>query len=176
MNIKDLLPAALMPVSEADAVELLKADHQRLSELFDAFDKIKSGRANKEKHRIVKQACDELRVHAQLEEELFYPAVRAAVGDDLMNEAVVEHQTAKDLIAQLDDMTPDDEMYVATFTVLSEYIKHHVNEEENEMFKLARKSEVDMEALGAKMKTRKAALQNRLGKAKKPVRKVARRA
>ncbi len=162
MELRDLVPAALMPASDADAINLLKDDHKRVNALFDDFEKIKDGRANKEKQRIVMQACDELRVHTMLEEEIFYPAVRKALDDDdMMNEAMVEHQTAKDLIAKLERMEPQDKMYVGTFTVLSEYIKHHVKEEENEMFPLVRKSDVDLDALGEKMQKRKFALQQR---------------
>ena len=162
MQMKDLVPASLMPGSDADAVNFLKDDHKRVNALFDEFEKIKDGRASKEKQRIVTEACNELRIHTQLEEEIFYPALRKAIDeDDMMNEAVVEHQTAKDLIARLERMTPDNDMYVGTFTVLSEYIKHHVKEEEDEMFPLARKSDVDLDALGDKMQKRKFALQER---------------
>lgn len=167
MQIKDLVPASFMPRSDVDAVNLLKDDHRRVNALFDEFEKIKDGRANKEKQRIVTEACNELRIHAELEEKIFYPAVRKAIDDDdMMNEAIVEHQTAKDLIAQLERMTPQNDMFVGTFTVLSEYIKHHVKEEEDEMFPLARKSDVDLDALGEKMLAHRA-LPLRAGNGKK---------
>jgi hypothetical protein len=91
-----------------------------------------------------------------VEEEIFYPAVRAAIeDDDLMNEAQVEHQSAKDLIEQLEGMDASDPMYAATFTVLCEYVLHHAKEEEDEMFPSARKAKVDLEGLGEQMKARK---------------------
>src|SRR5688500_7799174 len=127
MKLKDIIPKQLLPdaLQEGeDAIDLLTADHERVKSLFEEFEEIKDGRANKEKKRIVTEACNELTLQAKVEEEIFYPAVRAAIDeDDLMNEARVEHATAKDLIRQLESMEPSDEMYVATFTVLREYIE-----------------------------------------------------
>jgi hemerythrin-like domain-containing protein len=95
----------------------------------------------------------------QLEEEIFYPAVRAAINDDdLMNEAIVEHAEAKDLIAQIQSMAASDSMYDAKVTVLSENMVHHIEEEENEMFPKAKKLDIDLEALGLEMAERKEAL------------------
>ena len=101
--------------------------------------------------------CAELRVHTTLEEEIVYPALREAIEDeDIMNEAAVEHETAKMLIEQLENMEPDDPNYFATFTVLGEYVMHHVKEEEGEMFPQAKKAkDLDLEALGEQIKARK---------------------
>jgi hemerythrin-like domain-containing protein len=102
------------------------------------------------------QICEELTVHAQIEEEIFYPAAREAISDDdMLNEAEVEHATAKDLIAQIQEMSGDDEMYDAKVKVLSEYINHHVEEEEGEMFPKAKKAKMDLEGLGVQLLERK---------------------
>jgi hemerythrin-like domain-containing protein len=95
-------------------------------------------------------------VHTALEEEIFYPAVREAIDDeDIMNEAAVEHETAKMLIEQLENMDSDDPNYYATFTVLGEYVKHHIKEEHGEMFPAAKKAKLDLEALAERMRSRK---------------------
>jgi iron-sulfur cluster repair protein YtfE (RIC family) len=105
---------------------------------------------------LVQEVCNELKVHTTLEEEIFYPAVREAIEDeDIMNEAQVEHDSAKELISQLEGMKPDDPMYAAIFTVLGEYVMHHVKEEESEMFPQAKKSEIDLMALAEQMAARK---------------------
>ena len=155
MKIQDFIPKSLMS-EEQDAIELLTADHDKVKELFEEFEEIKDTRANRQKEKIVAEACRELTVHTKLEEEIFYPAVRKAIDeDDLMNEAKVEHDSAKQLIRQLESMQATDEMFVAKFTVLAEYVKHHIDEEQNEMFPLAKKTELDLEALGQKMMRRK---------------------
>ena len=139
-----------------DAIAMLRADHKKVSGLFADFEKSRS--ATKKK-TIVTTICDELTVHAQLEEEIFYPAVKAALKDrELVPEATVEHATVKDLIGQLKGVEPDGEMYDAKVKVLSEYIKHHVKEEQNEMFVRAKKTRLDMAELGARMAARKAQL------------------
>ena len=117
---------------------------------------MKDDGSGEEKAAIVQQICMELTVHAELEEEFFYPAVREQIGDDdLMDEAEVEHAGAKDLIAQLESMEPDDDLYDAKVTVLGEQIDHHVKEEEGEMFPKVKKAKVDTSALGAEMASRK---------------------
>lgn len=140
-----------------DAVELLRGDHRNVEKLFKEFEK--ADRADGEGCRaIVEQACAELQVHAQIEEEIFYPAVRAALDEEdlaLLDEAEVEHASAKQLIAQLEALEPADPHYAATFTVLSEYVQHHVKEEEGEMFPRAKKAKVDFESLGEQMMLRK---------------------
>jgi hemerythrin superfamily protein len=143
-----------------DAVTLLTADHAKVKKLFAEFEDLKEGAGSAEdKSALVTQICNELKVHAQIEEEIFYPAVRRAIDDgDLMDEALVEHAGAKELIAQLEDMSPDDALYDAKVTVLGEQIQHHVNEEEGKMFPKAKKAKIDGEALGVQMMERKAEL------------------
>jgi hemerythrin superfamily protein len=152
-----------------DAVAMLREDHVRVQEMFDRFENMRGG---DRKEKLVQQICDDLTVHTQLEEEIFYPAVRAAIGDeDLMDEAVVEHQSAKELIAQLRGMSSDDDLYDAKVTVLGEYIKHHVKEEHAEMFPQARNSGVDLADLGEQMRTRKEEIvSGALGKLKRILR------
>jgi len=142
-----------------DAIAMLTADHKKVEGLFKEFESLKESGSPKEKTALVEQICQELAVHAALEEEIFYPAVRAAADeDDLMDEALVEHAGAKELIAQLQSMQPRDQLYDAKVTVLGEQIEHHVEEEEGEMFPKAQRAIVDTEALGAQMSARKAAL------------------
>jgi len=140
----------------ANAIDLLKEDHDKVKKAFKEFEKM--DRADTDSCRqMVETVCADLRVHTTLEEEIFYPAVREAIDDeDILNEAAVEHETAKMLIEQLENMEPDDPNYYATFTVLGEYVMHHVKEEEGEMFPQAKKAkELDLEALGERMKARK---------------------
>lgn len=136
-----------------DATALLKADHQKVSELFEQYEK---ARSNSKKKDLVTQICNELTVHAQIEEEIFYPAVKKASKDtELVPEALVEHATLKDLIDQVKDVEPDGEIFEARITVLSEYVKHHVKEEESEMFAKAKASKLDMIKLGEELASRK---------------------
>ena len=139
-----------------DAIEMLKADHAKVEKAFKEFEKM--DRSDTETCReAVRSVCEDLKVHTTLEEEIFYPAVREAIEDeDLLNEAAVEHETAKMLIEQLENMEPDDPNYFATFTVLGEYVMHHVKEEEGEMFPQARKAKsLDLAALGERIMARK---------------------
>ena len=139
-----------------DAVALLRADHQRVSALFAEYEGTRSAAKKK---NIVSQICIELTVHAQVEEEIFYPAVKQALKDKLLvPEATVEHATLKALIAQVEGQTPDGEMFDAKIKVLSEYVKHHVKEEQGEMFPKAKTSRLDLAALGQQIAERKAAL------------------
>ena len=151
--------------NETDAIALLTADHKMVKALFKEFEQLKEQEdADEQKGRLVQQICNELRVHAQVEEELFYPAVRDAIDDDdLMDEADIEHASAKELIAQLDELAPGDDHYDARVTVLGEYIAHHVKEEEGEMFDKARKADVDTTALGEQIAERKEELKADLG-------------
>ena len=135
---------------------MLRADHKKVSGLFAEYDK---SRTTARKKDLVAQICTELSVHAEIEEEIFYPAVKQALNDkELVPEATVEHATLKELIAQVQGIEPDGEMFDARVKVLSEYVKHHVKEEQNEMFPKARESALDMKALGARMARRKAEL------------------
>jgi hemerythrin superfamily protein len=153
--------SALEPSAEpdsSDAIDLLKADHKRVKKLFEQFDSAKDDdRTGLEE--LVAEICLELTVHTQIEEEIFYPAVRLEIDDDaLMDEALVEHSGAKELIAQLNGMSADDEFFDARVKVLSELIDHHVEEEEDDMFPEVKKANVDTETLGAEMAARKVAL------------------
>ena len=114
-----------------DAIELLIADHRNVEKLFKKYEKLaEDGGTYNEREALAATICAELTVHAQVEEEIFYPAARDILDEqDLVDEAIVEHATAKDLIAQLADMSPDDDLYDAKVKVLSELIEHHVEEE-----------------------------------------------
>jgi len=151
--------------TETDAFALLTADHRTVKGMFKEFEKLsKQDDVDEEKAQLVRQICNELTVHAQVEEEIFYPALREAIDDeDLMDEADIEHASAKDLIAQLEGMEPGDDHYDARVTVLGEYVDHHVKEEEGEMFSKARKADVDAAELGAQIAERKEALKAELG-------------
>ena len=149
-----------------DAIEMLKADHAKVEKAFKEFEKM--DRSDTETCReAVRSVCEDLKVHTTLEEEIFYPAVREAIEDeDLLNEAAVEHETAKMLIEQLENMEPDDPNYFATFIVLGEYVMHHVKEEEGEMFPQARKAKaLDVDELGERMRARKEELTAETAKA-----------
>jgi hemerythrin superfamily protein len=142
-----------------DAIELLMADHHRVARLFAEFNALKEDGSDEAKSTLVAQICQELTVHTAIEEEIFYPAVRKAIeDDDLMDEALVEHAGAKELIAQLQAANPDDDLYDAKVKVLSEQIDHHVQEEEGSMFPQARGSGIDTLSLGAALLERKAEL------------------
>lgn len=143
---------ARAPVAQ-EATALLKADHKRVSELFDQYEHTRS---TAKKKTLVASICMELGIHAMAEEEIFYPAVKAALKDkEMVPEAIVEHASLKELIAQVEGKEPDGEMFDAKIKVLSEYVKHHVKEEETEMFPKARKTTLDMKALGARIAARK---------------------
>ncbi|HUR53288.1 MAG TPA: hemerythrin domain-containing protein [Gemmataceae bacterium] len=134
------------------AAKLLKEDHDKVKALFDEFGAAKSRPA---KVRIVRRALAELKVHAALEEEIFYPAVRAKVGKEVMNEADEEHHVAKLLVAELDRMDGSESHFDAKFRVLAENVRHHIKEEEDEMLPKAETVKVDFPALAGKMERRK---------------------
>ncbi len=140
-----------------DAIALLRADHKEVSDLFEEFEKTKSATKKKD---IVSKICIALTVHAQIEEEIFYPAFKLALKDkELVPEAAVEHATLKSLIAQIEGVEPDSEMYDAKVKVLAEYVKHHVKEEQNEMFPKAKESsKLDLIELGVQLLQRKGEL------------------
>jgi hemerythrin superfamily protein len=145
-----------------NAVELLKQDHDEVEKLFDQYEDAKDEDNAELKAEIVAAVCKALTIHAQIEEELFYPAMRRHDEDasDLVDEAAVEHQTLKNLVAELMDATPGDDLYDAKVKVLSEYVKHHVKEEEGEMFPMARKADIDLDALGKTLLQRKRELES----------------
>jgi hemerythrin-like domain-containing protein len=145
-----MLERLLLP--EEHAIAILLHDHDKVKKLFDRFEKAKSRR---EKETLIVQAVDELKIHAVIEEEIFYPAVRRHVGKDLMNEADEEHHVARVLIAELDRDGRGDDHRDAKFTVLAESVRHHIKEEEGEMLPKAKQLEIDFEALGAQMLERK---------------------
>ena len=150
--------------SGTDAIALLMADHKEVKAMFKEFESMKKGdSSDEEKGELVQRICTALTIHATIEEEIFYPAVREAIDDvDLMDEADVEHAGAKDLIAQLESASPGDDHYDAKVTVLGEMIDHHVKEEEGEMFPKAKKA-IDTEAVGAELEARQAELTQELG-------------
>lgn len=143
-----------------DAIALLKADHRAVEGLFQQFEKARTG---DRKRDLATKVCDALRVHAQIEEEIFYPAFYEATDDDeIHHEAIVEHDGAKKLIAEIEASGPEDEYYDARVTVLSEMIKHHVKEEEQSdgMFAKARRSGMDLVTLGERLAERKAEIES----------------
>lgn len=146
---------------EQDALQLLAEDHRTVEDLFEKFEKA-SGSSKKE--QIARQICTELKVHAMLEEEIFYPALRGKIKEDDLDEAYVEHDGAKLLINDIEAGGPDEEFYDAKVKVLQEQIEHHVKEEEKQngnIFQQARAADVDLKELGQQMAARKAELMGR---------------
>jgi len=145
------------PAEGVDAIELLTDDHENVKQLFEQYEAL-GERAHVSKKKLATEICTELTKHATAEEEIFYPAVRAAGKDkeDLVDEAVVEHASAKDLIAQIMAMESSEDLFDAKVKVLSELIEHHVKEEEEEMFPKARKAGLDLAMLGQQIAERKA--------------------
>jgi hemerythrin superfamily protein len=144
------------PNQAQDAIAMLEADHREVKAMFKQFEEL-SDRARATKKKLTDQICTALELHTQIEEEIFYPAVREASDDleDIVDESLVEHASAKELIAQLQEMDPEDELYDAKVKVLGEQIDHHVGEEEGEMFPKVRKLGLDLAALGGEMAARK---------------------
>ena len=144
---------------KSDALKLLIADHDNVKKMFNEYKKLVTKNNEIGKEALAIQICKELTVHAQLEEEIFYPAVREGIDDDdLMKEAMVEHAEAKGLIAQIQSMSASDPMYDAVVTVLGENIEHHIKEEQQEMFPKVKKLNIDLEELGIEMNELKATL------------------
>jgi hemerythrin superfamily protein len=153
-------PAATARAAKSDATVLLQRDHNDVKKLFKQYEKLADGEAEgSERQALAEQICTMLTVHATIEEDIFYPAAREAeVDDDLLDEAEVEHASAKDLIAQIRSMSPDDDLYDAKVTVLGEYIDHHVQEEEGEMFPKCRRAKMDLAGLAQALAERKSEL------------------
>jgi hypothetical protein len=157
-----------MAATKQDAIALLKADHRKVEELFEKFEKARDADRKK---ALAQEICMELSIHATIEEEIFYPACKGKVEDDLMSESYVEHDSAKVLIAELAQSSPDDEFYDAKMSVLSEEIKHHVKEEEKPgegVFAQARKAEIDMDGLAERLLARKQELKKQIESAGLP--------
>jgi hemerythrin superfamily protein len=153
--------------SEPDACSLLDTDHRNVKKMFKEYETLagsKAASASQKKRDLANQICMELTVHAQIEEEIFYPAVRQAIKDtDLLDEAEVEHASAKELIAQIQDATDADDKFDAKVTVLGEYVDHHIKEERNEIFVKARAARgLDLVALREQLETRKEELMGEL--------------
>lgn len=145
----------------ADAVKLLKDDHKEVETMFEQYEDLED---DAEKQALADKICLALTVHAQIEEEIFYPATREAIeDDDLLDEAEVEHASAKQLIAEIQGMKAGDRLFDAKVTVLGEYINHHVEEEEGEMFPECRDSDLDLKSLGAELAARKEELMAEAG-------------
>ena len=143
-----------------DAVDLLDADHIAIEHLFAAYKRLCHDDASgEEKRQLAEEICHELTVHARLEEEIFYPEVREAIAaDGLLDEAEVEHGTANDMIEQILDMDPEDDLYDARVRVLGEYINHHVSQERDGIFVKARRSRLDLVAMADELVHRKMTL------------------
>jgi len=141
-----------------DAIALLKADHKEVKTMVQQFN---SSRSDSKKAQLAQQICAALEVHAEIEEELFYPPAREALkkNGDLIDEAEVEHTSVKELIAKIKGGSPSDDLWEAQVKVLGEYVNHHVKEEEGEIFPKVKKSRLDLQALGEQLAERKAELQ-----------------
>jgi hemerythrin-like domain-containing protein len=157
------VPTAAVPkpgkTAEGDAIALLKADHKKVTALFQAYERAKK---NKDmKSEVAEQICEELTIHAAIEEEIFYPAARAALNagaSDLLDEAEVEHGSIKSLIAGIQEALDDDgadEKTDAKVVVLREYVNHHVKEEESKLFPKLKKTDLDLDDIGSSLRTRK---------------------
>jgi len=147
-----------------DAIALLKADHRAVEKLFGQFERAKS---DDHKKALADKTCRQLRIHMRIEEEILYPASRDYLKDDsIVDEALVEHAAAKDLMSEIEAMQPGEDLYDAKMTVLCEQIDHHVEEEETEYFPKVRKSGMDLKAVGARLKARKEQLTEQMDAAK----------
>ncbi len=161
-------PAQKAAVTRAkDAVTLLKSDHKEVKQCFKDYQKLVDKDADgSDRQALAEKICTLLTVHATIEEEIFYPAAREVLSEDdldLVDEADVEHASAKDLIAQIEAMGPDDNLYNAKVKVLGEYIDHHVEEEQEEMFPKVKSAGMDTKAIGAELMARKEELMAEMG-------------
>ena len=153
--------------SAKDACDLLDADHKKVQKMFKDYEELTGSRARsaaQKKMDLARQICMELTVHTQIEDEIFYPACREAIKDtDILDEATVEHQSAKDLIEQLEQAGEADEMFDAKVKVLGEYVNHHVQEEEGELFPRCQGAEMDLDEIGEELSARREELLEELG-------------
>jgi hemerythrin-like domain-containing protein len=159
------MPAQASPNSSGtDVLDALIEDHKKIIRLFDEFQRIKNRADDETRQALVEVTCTELVIHAQIEEEYFYPALREAFEDTaLIDEAGVEHAVARQLIGELESMHPHDESYDAKFTVLDAYVRHHIDEEQNKIFPAIKKSGMDISALGKEILQRRNELRNEFG-------------
>jgi hemerythrin superfamily protein len=161
------MPTTTTKRAEPDACGLLDADHRHVKKMFKAYEELtksKAAGASQKKRDLANQICTELTLHAKIEEEIFYPALRDAIKEtDLLDEAEVEHASAKDLIAQIEEAADVDEMFDAKLIVLDEYIDHHVKEERNEIFVKARAARgLDLVGMREQLESRKEELMSEL--------------
>jgi hemerythrin superfamily protein len=165
----DFNPGATMATRSAkDACDLLDADHRNVKKMFKEYEELTESRGRssaQKKMELARQICIELTMHAQIEEEIFYPAVREAIKEtDLLDEATVEHQSAKELIAQIESGAGADDLFDAKVKVLGEYVDHHIKEEKNELFPKARATRrLDLMALRDELEARKEELKSEMG-------------
>jgi hemerythrin superfamily protein len=147
--------------SDGNALKFLQHDHEEVDALFKQYESDKDDMKPAQKQNLATQICAMLTVHATIEEEIFYPAVRKLDDEvrDLVAEAAVEHQSLKDIVGRLEAAPPTDPLYDAGVKVLAEYVKHHVREEESELFPKVRSSGIDLDALGARLMERKMQLE-----------------
>lgn len=164
-STKSTRSAGGAPGKAADAIKLLTSDHREVKRLFQAYQALVDHDADaSEKQPLAREICTMLTVHAQVEEEIFYPAAQVAIKEpELIAEATIEHASAKELIAQIEGGDSVDELYDARVKVLGEYIDHHVKEEEGELFPQVRRAKLDLAALGEQMQARKQELLDELG-------------
>ena len=154
--------------SASNALKLLEKDHDEVDALFKEYESGKEDMKPAQKQQLATQICEMLTVHATIEEEIFYPAIRNLDKEtkDLVDEAAVEHQSLKDIIGRLEAAPPSDPLYDAGVKVLAEYVKHHVKEEENELFPKVRSSEIDLDALGERLMERKSELEGQAARSR----------
>ncbi len=154
-----------MAAETTDAIELLLDDHRQVEALFAEYEELATSEDLDAKESVATEICEKLTVHAQLEEEIFYPAARQALSGDteIVDEAEEEHSDAKQLIAEIEEMSPEDDDYDAKVKSLNEAITHHVEEEEDVMFPKLRQSGMDTQALGEQMAERKQEIIDELG-------------
>lgn len=147
-----------------DALDLLRADHAKVKAMFLEFDSLRGlDDEDERKAELVDEICYELTIHSMVEEEIFYPSVRAAIDDDeLVDEAEIEHAGARELISQLEVMYPGDEHFEATVSVLGEEITHHIEKEESDMFSAVRAADIDLDDLAERIAARKEELDDDL--------------
>lgn len=149
--------------ARTELLKMLKEDHKKVKKAFQDFERLDKQQQGDECQALVMQTCADLSVHATLEEEIFYPAIREAMRDDsLIDEAEVEHASAKTLIADLQQLPPEDRAYAATFKVLGEYVQHHIKEEEGEIFPQLSRAKLDWDDLQQQMTARRQSLEEEL--------------